>query len=146
MYNCKIKIVSLCFLILVSYSLNAASLPPESYGQEQFEGFPDQFNQAPILGDVDPDAPYMSEHDPCPCPIALGGPCSGTLVVDPYDGDGLTCDNPTCPCHYYVTDTWIDGMFLGFPIPLNNELIALLFFSLLYTLWLRFKMLRTKDL
>ncbi len=139
MFAYRLKILFICSFILISYNLTAASLPSVSYGQEQFEGFPDQFNIQPILGAIDPDAPYMSVGDPCPCPPALGGPCGGTLIVDPFDGDGLTCDNPTCPCGYYVTGAWIDGMFLGFPIPIDNNIFILLLFSLLYLTWLTIK-------
>lgn len=138
--------------MLVSSNVMAASLPPTPYGNGEFEGFPEGIQIDPLLGVVDPTAPPMNLGDPCPCttvyddplddPDPTTGTCAffgGTLIIDPYDGDGLTCNNPNCPCDYYVTNSWLEGMFLGFPFPLNNEILVLFMLSLLYAVWLIIK-------
>lgn len=130
----------------------AATLPPSPYGNGEFEGFPEGIQIDPLLGVVDPTAPPMVFGDPCPCTVNYDDvsddpdhtlrSCAyygGTLIIDPFDGDGLTCNNPNCPCDFWVTNSWVEGMFLGFPFPLDYEVIALLILSLLYATWIMFR-------
>lgn len=136
--------------MMISVHLFGASLPQNPHQSPQFEGFQEDVYVDPLLLRVDPTAPYMNLGDPCPCTIEYPtvnqpgwtGTCAdngGTLITDPADLDGLTCDNPFCPCDYYVEAWEQEGVFWGFPIPLNNELIALLILSLLYASWVVIK-------
>ncbi len=131
MYKKVLNSVLLLLFVCIHLHTNAATLPEKYYNVGQFEGFPESPSVDPFLQAIDIDAYNAGEFhnigDPCPC-----GGCGGTLIIDPYDGDGLTCDNPTCPCQYYVTSSWLAGMFEGFPIPLTNEVLILCCFCLLY--------------
>lgn len=157
MFKKKHNIVSVIAIISILCLVIAASLPKSPYGNLQFEGFSEGPGYQPLLQKVDTDAvingDYYSLGDPCPClqqyPTAdqpgWTGTCAshgGVLILDPFDLDGLTCSNPYCPCNYYVTSTYLEGRFEGFPFPLNNELISLSILGLLYSLHLvrkRFK-------
>jgi len=138
-------------MMMISIHAFGASLPTSPYGGGGGlgggEGFSGSGKADPLLGQVDPDAPAMTLGDNCPCTSSdphngTGVSCPGHLVVDPGDGDGLTCDNPTCPCGYYVAPGDQTAVFWGFPAlaaPLNDELSTLLILSLLYTTWLIIK-------
>lgn len=131
----KIKhILSILLIALPLSTIKSASLPPP-YEGEGFQGFHTvEVKQEPFMLVTEPGVDAYNLGDPCPCPNPHA-PGLGFLIVDPYDSDGLTCNDPSCPCGYDGLGPGLGEEFWGFPLPLTDGIIPLLIMSSLYSIF-----------